>query len=174
VLTYILIYIYYIDNIQERMTSSLSSDPAAIQSVSEDTVRWAPNDACKKELGRPEYVGRVRQVGENFTPVWGTSFSYQACSQAGPSQCTSRSCSIHEGKIATMEVLLRAQTERNEALEQRMRHFETLGKRMRYFEAVLTSMGVSHTSPGAQQCLPPNRGSTSSVCNASVGMITIV
>jgi type II secretory pathway component PulJ len=73
-----------------------------------------------------------------------------------------------------MEVLQRAQTERNEALEQRMRHFETLGQRMRYFEAVLTSMGVSHMSPGAQQSLPPNGGSTSSVCNASVGMITIV
>jgi len=159
VLTYILTtYILYIDNIQERMTPSLSSDPAATQSVSEDTVRWAPNDA-----------GRVRQVGANVTPVWGTTFSYRACSQAGPSQCTSQSCSIHEGKIATMEVLLRVQTERNEALEQRMRHFETLGQRMRHFEAVLTSMGVSHTSPGA-----PNGGSTSSVCNASVGMITIV
>jgi hypothetical protein len=111
--------------------------------------------------------------GERYSCM-GTSFSYRACSQAGPSQCTSHSCSIHEGKIATMEVLLRAQTERNEALEQRMRHFETFGQRMRYFEAVLTSMGVSHTSPSAQQSSPPNGGSTSSVYNSSVGMITIV
>jgi hypothetical protein len=73
-----------------------------------------------------------------------------------------------------METLLRDQTERNKALEQRMRHFETLEQYMRHFEVVLTSMGVSHTSPGAQQSPPPNGGGTLSVSNASVGMITIV
>jgi hypothetical protein len=63
-----------------------------------------------------------------------------------------------------METLLRAQIERNGALEQHMRHFE----------AMLTSIGVSHTSPNAQQSPPPNEGGTSSVSSASAGMITIV
>jgi hypothetical protein len=67
------------------MTQSLSSDPAAMQSVSKDTVCWAPNDAYKQALGRPKYAGRVRQVGQNVTPVQGMSFSYRARSQAGPS-----------------------------------------------------------------------------------------
>jgi hypothetical protein len=63
-----------------------------------------------------------------------------------------------------METLLQAQTERYNALEQRMRHLE----------AVLTSMGVSHASPGAQQSPPPNGGGTSSVSSASACMINIV
>jgi hypothetical protein len=149
-------YILYIDNIQERKTQSLSSDPAATQNVSEDTVQWALNDEYEQALGRPEYAKRVQQVGPNITPVRGTSFSYWAHSEARPSQCTSRNYSVHEGRIATMEILLRAQTERNEALEQHMRQFETLEQCMRHFESVLTSMGVSHTSPGAQQSPPPN------------------
>jgi len=37
--------VFYVDDLQERMTRNLSSDPATTQSVSEDTVRWAPNDA---------------------------------------------------------------------------------------------------------------------------------
>jgi hypothetical protein len=45
---------------------------------------------------------------------------------------------------------------------------------MLHFEAMLTSMGVSHTSPGAQQSPPPNGGGTSFVNSASAGMITIV
>jgi hypothetical protein len=63
-----------------------------------------------------------------------------------------------------MEKLLQAQTERNDALEQRMRHLE----------AVLTSIGVSYASPGAQQSPPPNGGSTSSVSSASASMINSV
>jgi hypothetical protein len=108
------------------MTQSLSSDHAATQSVSEDTVRWAPNDAYEQALGRPEYAGRVRQVGPNVTPVRGTCFSYQARPQGGSSQCTSRGCTIHESMIATMETLLQAQTEMNDALEQRMRQLEAV------------------------------------------------
>jgi hypothetical protein len=136
VITYLLTTcVLYIDNIHERMTQRLSSDPTATQSVLEDMVHCAPNNAYKQALGRPEYAGRVRQVGPNVTPVRETCFSYQAHSQGRPSQCTSRGCSRHEGRIATMETLLRAQIERNDALEQRMPHLE----------AVLTSMGVSHT-----------------------------
>jgi len=79
VITYILTTcVLYIDNIQEMMTQSLSSDHAATMSVSEDMVHWAPNDVYEQALGRPEYAGRVRQVGLNVTPVRGTSFSYQA------------------------------------------------------------------------------------------------
>jgi hypothetical protein len=52
--------VFYVDDVQEKMTQNLSSDPAATQSVSEDTVRWAPNDAHEQALGRLEYAGRVR------------------------------------------------------------------------------------------------------------------
>jgi hypothetical protein len=55
-----------------------------------------------------------------------------------------------------------------------MRHFDTLEQRMWHFEVVLTSMGVSHTSPGAQQSPHLNGGGTSSVSSVSAGMITIV
>jgi hypothetical protein len=65
------------------MTQGLSSDPAATQSVSGDKVRWAPNDAYQQVVRRPEYAGRVRQVGPNITPVRGTCFSYMARSQGG-------------------------------------------------------------------------------------------
>jgi hypothetical protein len=64
--------VLYVDDVQERMTQGLSSDPAATQSVSGDTVRWALGDAYEQAVGRPEYAGRVRQVGPNVTPVRGT------------------------------------------------------------------------------------------------------
>jgi hypothetical protein len=112
--------VFYVDDVQEKMTQGQSNDPAATQSVSEDTVRWAPNDAYEQALGRPEYAGRVRQVGPNVTPIRGTCFSYRARSQGGSSQCTSRGCSAHDRRFATMETLLQAQTARNDALEQRM------------------------------------------------------
>jgi hypothetical protein len=51
--------VFYVDDVQEKMTQSLLSDLVATQSVSEDKVRWAPNDAYKQALGRPEYEGRV-------------------------------------------------------------------------------------------------------------------
>lgn len=54
-ITYILTtYILYIDNIQEMMTQSIPSDPAATQSVSEDMVHWALNDAYVQALGKPK------------------------------------------------------------------------------------------------------------------------
>jgi hypothetical protein len=109
--------VFYVDDVQEKMTHNLSSDSTATQSVSEDTVHWALNDAYEQALGRPEYAGRVRQVGQNVTPVRRTCFSYKARSQGGSSQCTSRGFSIHESRIATMETLLQAQTKRNDALK---------------------------------------------------------
>jgi hypothetical protein len=56
--------------------------------------------------------------------------------------------------------MLRAERERNDVLEQRMRQFE----------AFMASMRVSH----AQQSSPANVGSTSFVNSASAGMIHIV
>jgi hypothetical protein len=131
--------VFYVDDVQETMTQNLSSDPTATQSMSEDTVHWAPNDAYEQTLGRPEYARRVRQVGLNVTPIRGMCFSYRARSQGGSSQGTSQDWSIHESRMATMETLLQAQTHRNDALEQRLRQLE----------AVLTSMGVSHVNLGA-------------------------
>jgi hypothetical protein len=54
------------------------------------------------------FNGCVQQVGPNVSPVRGTCFSYRARSLGGLSQCTSWDCSIHEGRIATMETLLQA------------------------------------------------------------------
>jgi hypothetical protein len=54
------ICVFHVDDVQERMTQSLSSDPAATQSVSEDFVRWAPNDTYEQAVGRPKYAGRVQ------------------------------------------------------------------------------------------------------------------
>jgi hypothetical protein len=46
VIKYILNFcVFYVDDVQESMTQNLSSDPAATQSVSDDTVRWTSNDA---------------------------------------------------------------------------------------------------------------------------------
>jgi len=81
------IWLFHVDDVQERMTQSLSSDPSATQSVSADTVRWAPNYVYEQAVGRPEYAGRVRLVGPNVTPVRGTCFSYR---HGGPSEGTSR------------------------------------------------------------------------------------
>jgi hypothetical protein len=104
--------VFYIDDVQERMTQNLSCDPAAMQSISKDTVRWAPNDAYEQPLGRPKYTGRVRQVGPNVTPVYGTCFSYRARSQGGPSEGTSRDWAVHDRRMATMETMLRVEGER--------------------------------------------------------------
>lgn len=145
------------------MTQNLSSDPAATQSVLEDTVRWAPNDAYEQALGRLEYAGRVRQVGPNVIPVRGTCFTYRAHSQGRSSQGTSRDWSEHDRRMTTMETLLQTQTQRNDVLEQRIRQLDI----------VITSVGVSHVSPGAQQSSPANGGSTSSVSSAFAGMINI-
>jgi hypothetical protein len=152
--------VFYVDDVQDRMTQGLSSDLTATQSVSYDTVRWAQNDAYEQVVGRPEYAGRVRQVGPNVTPVRGTCFSYRARSQGGPYEGTSRDWAEHARKMAEMQTMLCAEREKNDVLEQRMRQFK----------AFMAFMGVSH----AQQSSPANIGSTSSVSSASAGMIHIV
>jgi hypothetical protein len=134
------ILVFHVNDIQERMTQSLSSDPAATQSVSADTVRWAPNDAYEQAVGRPEYAGRVRQVGPNVTPVRGTCFSYRPCSQGGPSQGTSRDWAEHAWKMEEIQAELQAERVRNDLLEQRMQQFDAMEQRMRQFEVFMSSM----------------------------------
>jgi hypothetical protein len=63
-----------------------------------------------------------------------------------------------------MKTSLQAQTQRNDAFEQRLRELE----------AVLTSIGVSHASLGAQQSPLANGGSTLYVSSASASMINTV
>jgi hypothetical protein len=127
-------------------------------------VCWAPNDAYEQAVGRPEYAGKVRQVGPNVTPVHGTCFSYRIRSQGGPSEGTSQDWAEHAREMAEMREMLRAERVRNDALEQRMRQFE----------AFMSSMGVSHGTVGAQQSSLANVGNTPSVNSASAGMIHIV
>jgi hypothetical protein len=155
------------------MTQSLSSDPAATQSVSADTVRWAPNDAYEQAVGRPEYAGKVRQVGPNVTPVQGTCFSYRPRSQGGPSEGTSRDWVEHARKMEEIQAELQAERERNDALEQHMQQFDAKEQCMRQFEVFMSSMGVSQPCLGAQSS-PADVGNTSSVSSASAGMIYIV
>jgi hypothetical protein len=155
------------------MTQSLASDPAATQSVSADTVRWAPNDAYEQAIGRPEYAGRVRQVGPNVTPVRGTCFSYRPRSQGGPSQGTSRDWAEQSRKMEEMQVELHAERARNDRLEQRVQQFDGIEQRLRQMEVFFSSMGVPAPCVGNQSS-PAHVGSTSSVGSASAGMIYIV
>jgi hypothetical protein len=106
--------VFYVDDVQERMMQSLANDPAATQSVSEDTVHWAPNDAYEQAVGRHEYAGRVRQVGPNVTPIRGTCFSYRARSQRPPSRGTSRDWAENARQMTEMKEMLRVERERND------------------------------------------------------------
>jgi hypothetical protein len=155
------------------MTQSLASDPAATQSVSADTVRWAPNDPYEQAIGRPEYAGRVRQVGPNVTPVRGTCFSYRPRSQGGPSQGTSRDWAEQSRKMEEMQAELHAERARNDRLEQRVQQFDGIEQRLRQMEVFMSSMGVPAPCVGNQSS-PAHVGSTSSVGSASAGMIYIV
>jgi hypothetical protein len=136
-------------------------------------VRWAPNDAYQQAVGRPEYTGRVLQVGPNVTLVRGTCFSYRPRSQGGPSEGMSRDWAEHARKMEEIQAELRAERERNDALEQRMQQFDAMEQRMRQFEVFMSSMGVSQPCLGAQSS-PAHIGSTSSVSSASAVMIYIV
>jgi hypothetical protein len=113
VIKYLLITsVLYVDDVHERMTQSLSTDPAASDPVSSDTV------------GRPEYAGRVRQVGPNVTPGRGTCFSYRARTRGGLAEGTSQDWAAH--KIAELEGIVRAERERADSLEQRIRQFDDM------------------------------------------------
>jgi hypothetical protein len=130
VIKYLLITcVLYVDDVHERMTQNLSTDPAATEPVSSDMVRWAPGDAYEQAVGPPEYAGRVRQVGPNVTPVRGTCFSHRARTRGGPAEGTSQLWAAH--KIAELEGIVQAERERAYSMEQRMRRFDAMEQRMR-------------------------------------------
>jgi hypothetical protein len=55
------------------MLELMANDSVASLTVIEGTVRWCPNDAFSQALGnKHEYAGRVRQVGPDILPVWGS------------------------------------------------------------------------------------------------------
>jgi hypothetical protein len=61
----------------------MPNDPAAVSSVTEGTVRWCPGDAYSQALGnKPEYAGRVRQVGPGPLPIRGSTRTYYTPSQS--------------------------------------------------------------------------------------------
>jgi len=63
------------------------NDPVALYGVTQGTVRWAPNDTYNQALdNKPEYAGRVRQVGPVILPIRGTTQSYYTPSQARSSR----------------------------------------------------------------------------------------
>ncbi|XP_059434867.1 uncharacterized protein LOC132167849 [Corylus avellana] len=67
----------------KRMKELIPTDPAASSSITEGTVKWAPNDAYAQAHGnKPEYAGRVRQLGSGILPVRGSIRSYYTPSQA--------------------------------------------------------------------------------------------
>ncbi|XP_059441984.1 uncharacterized protein LOC132174328 [Corylus avellana] len=67
----------------EMMRELIPTNPAASSSVTEGTVKRAPNDAYAQAHGnKPEYAGRVRQAGSNILPVRGSICSYYTPSQA--------------------------------------------------------------------------------------------
>jgi hypothetical protein len=103
------------------MKELLPTDPAVESSITEGTVRWAPNDAYSQAIGnKPEYAGRVCQVGPNVLPVRGTIHSYykpveprsQTSGSAGVSRIIEAALKAQQEKHrAEMDVLLAAQRE---------------------------------------------------------------
>jgi hypothetical protein len=65
------------------MLELMPNDLAAVSSVTEGTVRWCPGDAYSQALrNKPEYAGRVRQVGPGLLPVRGSTRTYYTPSQS--------------------------------------------------------------------------------------------
>jgi hypothetical protein len=93
--------------------------------------------------------------------------------RGGPSEGTSRDWAEHARKMEEIQAELRAERERNEALEQHMQQFDAMEQRMRQFEVFMSSMGISQSCLGAQSS-PAHVGSTSSVSSTSAGMIYIM
>ena len=84
------------------MKELIPTDPAAISSITEGTVRWAPNDAYSQAMGnKAEYAGRVRQVGPNVLPVRGSIHSYYK--PAEPRSQTSGSAGVSQMIKAALE-----------------------------------------------------------------------
>ena len=103
------------------MHELLPIDLAAALSIIEGTVRWAPNDAYSQAINnKPEYTGRVCQIGPNVRPMRGTAHSYytpvepqcQTSGSVGVSQMIEVTLEAQQEKHkAEMDVLLTAQRE---------------------------------------------------------------
>jgi hypothetical protein len=60
----------------------MPTDSAESSSITQGTVRWRHDDAYAQALGnKPEYAGKVRQVGPNIWLVRGSIRSYHTPSQ---------------------------------------------------------------------------------------------
>jgi len=69
---------------------------------------------------------------------------------------------------------VRAERERADSMEQRIRQFDAMEQRMRQFEAFMSFTRLSFVCPGAQQSSPAHVGSTSSVSSAPARMVHIM
>jgi hypothetical protein len=64
------------------MVMLMPTDSVDSSSITQGTVRWRHDDAYAQALGnKPEYAGRVRQVGPNIWPVRGSIRSYHTPSR---------------------------------------------------------------------------------------------
>jgi hypothetical protein len=107
------------------MNELIPTDPAATSSITQGTVRWAPNDAYSQAIGnKAEYAGRVRQVGPNILLVRGSIHSYykpaeprsQTLGSAGVSQLIKAALEAQqETHKAEMDALLAAHREQTAA-----------------------------------------------------------
>jgi hypothetical protein len=148
------------------MTQLIPNDPAAMHSVTEGMVRWAPNDAYEQAIGKPEYAGRVHQAGPNVLLVRGTTYSYYTPSQTRSSSLR-QSSSTQDERISSMEIELEVQKAARRALELQLSQIESM----------LTS-GVCPTTRVTPQSPAPDGDSTTLLgmksSSGSVGMITFV
>jgi hypothetical protein len=124
------------------MKELLPTDPAIESSITEGIVRWAPNDAYSQAIGnKPEYTGRVRQVGPNVLPVRGTIHSYykpveprsQTSGSAGVSRMIEAALKAQQEKHrAEMDALLAAQREETtvQQAEREKKHSEEIDAKL--------------------------------------------
>jgi hypothetical protein len=114
------------------MLELMPNDLAAVSSVTEGTVRWCPGDAYSQALeNKPEYAGRVRQVGPGVLPVWGSTQTYYTPSQSR-TQNTSDSSHMAE-RIRELEMERDQQRARIQELEDQMGANEARFQRLEAF-----------------------------------------
>ncbi|XP_059442057.1 uncharacterized protein LOC132174413 [Corylus avellana] len=104
----------------EQMKELIPTDPTASSSITEGTVRWAPNDAFDQAIGnKPEYASRVRMAGPNILPVRGTIRSYYT-----PSQQVAEQMAENNARIARQ--VAEQEAERQARFDARFRQLEEL------------------------------------------------
>jgi hypothetical protein len=114
------------------MLELMPNDLAAVSSVTEGTVRWCPGDAYSQALGnKPEYAGRVRQVGPGILPVRGSTQTYYTPSQSR-TQNTGDSSHMAE-RIRELETERDQQRARIQELEDQMGANEARFQRLEAF-----------------------------------------